>query len=116
MVDAIGLNYGIQKARENKTPRSPLVEGAWRASVIRVLQRYFLVDQFRLEESQRGFSLSSLIFSSITHILVLSCVYISLPYSLSFHFIVDCGGIWLRVVLSAHYAYLLLFRTLFKLD
>ena len=33
MVDAIGLNCGIQKASEDMTPRSPLVAGAWRAQV-----------------------------------------------------------------------------------
>ena len=33
LVDAIGLNYGIQKVREDKTPRSPLVEGVWRDQV-----------------------------------------------------------------------------------
>ena len=31
--DAIGLNCGIWKAKEDKTPRSPLVAGAWRAQV-----------------------------------------------------------------------------------
>ena len=33
MVDAIGLNCEIQKDREDKTPRSSLVAGAWRAQV-----------------------------------------------------------------------------------
>ena len=33
MVDAIGLNCGIRKASEDKTSRSPLVAGAWRAQV-----------------------------------------------------------------------------------
>ena len=33
MVDAIGLNCGIQKASEDMTLRSPLVAGAWRAQV-----------------------------------------------------------------------------------
>ena len=33
MADAIGLNCGIQKTSEDKTPRSPLVAGAWRAQV-----------------------------------------------------------------------------------
>ena len=51
--------------------------------VICVLKIYSLMDQFRLGGS---------------HILVLSCVCISLPYSLNFHFIVNCGWIWLRVV------------------
>ena len=32
-MDAIGLNCGIQKVREDKTLRSPLVVGAWRAQV-----------------------------------------------------------------------------------
>ena len=33
MADAIGLNYGIRKARKDKVPRSQLVAGAWRAQV-----------------------------------------------------------------------------------
>ena len=33
MLDAIVLNCGIWKASEDKTPRSPLVVGAWRAQV-----------------------------------------------------------------------------------
>ena len=33
MVDAIGLNCGIQKVSEDKTMRSPLVVGVWRAQV-----------------------------------------------------------------------------------
>ena len=33
MADAIGLNCGIWKAREDKTPRSLLVAVAWRAQV-----------------------------------------------------------------------------------
>ena len=33
MVDAIGLNCGIRKVSEDKTPRSPLVVRAWRAQV-----------------------------------------------------------------------------------
>ena len=33
MVDAIGLNCGIQKASEDMTPRSPLIARAWRAQV-----------------------------------------------------------------------------------
>ena len=33
MADAIGLTCGIWKANEDKTPRSPLVAGAWRAQV-----------------------------------------------------------------------------------
>ena len=32
-MDAIRLNYKIRKARTDKTPRSPLVAGAWRAQV-----------------------------------------------------------------------------------
>ena len=32
-MDAIRLNCGIQKASENKTPRSLLVVGVWRAQV-----------------------------------------------------------------------------------
>ena len=33
VADAIGLNCGIRKASEDKTPRSPLVAKAWRAQV-----------------------------------------------------------------------------------
>ena len=33
VADAIELNCGIWKAREDKTPKSPLVAGAWRAQV-----------------------------------------------------------------------------------
>ena len=33
MANAIGLNCGIQKVNEDKTSRSPLVVGAWRAQV-----------------------------------------------------------------------------------
>ena len=33
LADAIGMNYGIRKAREDKTLRSPLVAGAQRAQV-----------------------------------------------------------------------------------
>ena len=33
VANAIGLNCGIRKAREVKTPRSSLVVGAWRAQV-----------------------------------------------------------------------------------
>ena len=39
-------------------------------------------------------------------------VSIFIPYSLSFTFIVHCDWTWLRVVLLAYCAYLLLFRTL----
>ena len=33
VVDAIGLNCGILKTREDKTPRSPLVAKAWRTQI-----------------------------------------------------------------------------------
>jgi len=33
LTDEIGLNYEIRKVREDNTPRSPLVVGAWRAQV-----------------------------------------------------------------------------------
>ena len=33
LVDAVGLNCEIRKAREDKTPRSPLIVRAWRAQV-----------------------------------------------------------------------------------
>ena len=36
MVDAIGLDCGIQKASENRIPRSLLVVGAWTAQVHKV--------------------------------------------------------------------------------
>ena len=36
VVDAIGLNCGIRKVREDKTPKSPLEARAWRAQVHRV--------------------------------------------------------------------------------
>ena len=36
MADAIVLNCGIRKVREDKTLRSLLVAGAWRAQVHRV--------------------------------------------------------------------------------
>ena len=69
MADAIELNCGIWKAKEDKTPKSPLVVGGWRAEVyglirlrgpfvIRVLQFYSLVNRFRLGGSWRGFLLN----------------------------------------------------------
>ena len=33
MADAIGLNCEIWKVRQDKTPRNPLVAGAWKAQV-----------------------------------------------------------------------------------
>ena len=33
LVDAIGLNCGIRKAREDKAPRSQFEAGAWRTQV-----------------------------------------------------------------------------------
>ena len=33
LVDVVGLNCEIRKAREDKTPRSPLIVRAWRAQV-----------------------------------------------------------------------------------
>ena len=36
MADVIGLNCAIQKVSEDKTSRSPLVVGAWRAQVYEV--------------------------------------------------------------------------------
>ena len=36
VADEIGLNCGIRKVREDKTLRSPLVVGVWRAQVHRV--------------------------------------------------------------------------------
>ena len=45
----------------------------------------YLVDRLSLRGWQRGFSPSSSVSSSITRLGVI-CVYISLPYSCSFHF------------------------------
>ena len=54
--------------------------------IIRVLQLYFLVDRFRLGESQRGFLPSSSITFSITHLCVILCLHLSsLLFKLSFY-------------------------------
>ena len=45
--------------------------------IIRVLQLYSLVDRFRLERSQRGFSLSSSVSYSITCLCVILCLHLS---------------------------------------
>ena len=66
MADAIRLNCGIQKANEDKTSRSPLVVGAWRVFCYLCTLTYSLEDRFRFRGSQRGFLLSSLVFSLIT--------------------------------------------------
>ena len=58
--------------------------------VIRVLQFYSLVDQFRLGGSRRGFLLSSLVFSSVTRLGAILCLHLS-SLLLSFSFIVDNG-------------------------
>ena len=51
-----------------------------------VLQIYFLVDQFRLGGSLSGFSLSSLVSSSITRLSVIMCLHLSSPlFKLSFY-------------------------------
>ena len=34
MANAIGLNCGIRKASEDKTPRNPIVAGAWKADQV----------------------------------------------------------------------------------
>ena len=80
--------YEIRIASEDKTPRSSLVAGIWMAQEHWVDQAqrifyysctptYLLVDQFRLGRSQRGFSLSSSISSSITHLGVILCLHLS---------------------------------------
>ena len=46
-------------------------------------------------------------FSLQLHIAVLYCVCILLPYSFSFHFIIDIWWIWLRVVILFVYSHLL---------
>ena len=54
--------------------------------VICVLQVYSLVDQFRFEGSRIGFSLSSSISSSITHLGVILCLHLSsILFELSFY-------------------------------
>ena len=69
----------IWKTSKDKTPRSSLVAGVWRAQVHWIEQvwsvfcylcipTYSLVDRFRLGRSQRSFSLSSLVSSSITRL------------------------------------------------
>ena len=98
LANEIGLNCGIRRARENKVPRSQLVAGAWRAQVrrvnypwrvfvIHVLKFYFLVDQFQLGGSRRGFSPSFLVSSSITHLSIILCLHLSsLLFNLYFFF------------------------------
>ena len=92
MADAIGLNCGIQKVSEDKTSRSLLVVGAWRAQVHWVdyscTPTYSLVDRFRLGESRRGFSPSSSIFSSIICLSVILCLDFS---SLLFKLYIYCS-------------------------
>ena len=72
---------GIQKASEDKTPRSPLVAGAWRAQVRWVdyscTPTYSLVDQFRLGGSRKGFLPNSSISSSITRLGIIMCLHLS---------------------------------------
>ena len=88
LADAIKLNYGIRKSREDKVLRSQLVAGAWKAQVhgvnwlrgsfvIHVLQLYSLVDRFRLEGSRRGFLLSFSVSSSITRLDIILCLHLS---------------------------------------
>ena len=45
--------------------------------VIHVLQLYSLVDRFRLGGLWRGFSLSSSVFSLITHLGVILCLHLA---------------------------------------
>ena len=79
---------GIKKASENKTSRSPLVAGVWRAQVHQVNQTqrvffysctpiYSLVNRFRLGGSQRDFSPSSLVSSSIICLGIILCLNLS---------------------------------------
>ena len=100
--DAIKRYCRIQITSEDKTPRSSLVVGAWRAQVLWVNQawRVFLISlysnlftsgSFQLGGLQRGFSPNSLVSSSITRISVILCLHFS---SLThFIFIVVC--LWL---------------------
>ena len=102
------------------TPRSLLVIGVWRLKyigqtrlggsfVIRVLQFYSLVDRFRLKGSQKGFSPSSSISSSITHLGVILWLHLSsLTLVLYFYcFLFMC----MHQSRSMIALYLLLFRT-----
>ena len=88
VADAIGLNCGIRKAREYKILRSPLVARAWRAQVHGINQAwrvfcyscsptYSLIDRFQLGGSQKGFSPSSSVPSSITRLSVILCLHLS---------------------------------------
>ena len=54
---------------------------------IHVLQLYSLLDQFQLGGLQRGFSSSTLVFSSITRLGVILCLHLS---SLLFKFYIYC--------------------------
>ena len=80
--------YEIRIASEDKTPRSLLVAGVWMAQEhwVDQVQRIFyysctptysLVNRFRLRRSQRGFSPSSSISSSITRLGVILCLHLS---------------------------------------
>ena len=103
--DALDRYCRIRITSEDKTPRSSLVVGAWRAQVLWVNQawRVFLISlysnlftsgSFRLGGLQRGFSPNSLVSSSITRIGVILCLHFS---SLThFIFIVVCLWLWLR--------------------
>ena len=118
-MDAIKLNCGIRKAREDKVPRSQLVARAWRAQVHGVNQAwmvfcysytltYLLVDRFRLGGSWRDFSPSSLVSSSITRLGVFLCLHL---FSLLFKLFFYCS-LWLNMAQPTYCAYLLLFHTL----
>ena len=98
----------IWKVSEDKTSRSPLVTEAWRAQVHWIDQiwrvfcysctlTYSLVDRFRLGGSRRGFSLSSSISSSITHLSILLCLHL---YSLLFKLFFYCS-LWLNMAQSS---------------
>ena len=73
------------------------------------------MDWFRLRGSRRGFSLNSSVSSSITHLGAILYLHLS-SLLLSFHFIVDNGWIWLRIMITVVCASLLLFCTWYKLS
>ena len=85
---AIGQYCKIREVSKDKTSRSSLVVGAWRAQVFWVdqAQRVFLVSLysnlftsglFQLREPRRSFSLSTLVSSLITHLGIILCLHLS---------------------------------------
>ena len=90
VADAIGLNCGIWKAKEDKTLRSPWVVGAWRVFCYLCTPTLFSSGSIstwtaavRFFAKFFGFHFDNMSWCSF--------VFASLPYSLSFHFIVDYG-------------------------